>query len=211
MKDVLSVAVLALVGFRLVQGVRISRSAEGRSLMSQIWLGIRWRHIWPVPIVLLGVLAVATPLFRVPFLRWGWWSMIGGDGNPVFGSSTATVGTVWEWLIPGVFIVLVLAALPLFAHAEERMFRSGAEQWSTRRRVLKVVQFGLIHALVGIPIGAAIALSVGGAYFMWSYLRWFAVTHSVRQATLESARAHTAYNALIIVSVATFVVVDAIA
>jgi polyferredoxin len=210
MKNVLSVAVLALVGFRLVQGVRISRSAEGRSLMGAIWLGIRWRHVWPVPFVLLGVLTVAAPLFLVPFLRWGWWSMIGGDGNPVFGSSTATVGTFWEWLIPIVFIALVLAALPLFAHAEERMFRFGAERWSTRHRVLKVVQFGLIHAIIGVPIGAAIALSVGGAYFMRVYLRSFAVTGSARKATLESARAHTAYNALIIASVAIAVGIDAI-
>ena len=49
----------------------------------------------------------------------------------------------------------VLPALPLFAHAEERMFRAGAEHWTTRRRVFKTLQFGLIHALIGIPISAA--------------------------------------------------------
>jgi hypothetical protein len=104
----------------------------------------------------------------------------------------------------------VLLALPLFANAEERMFRMGAQRWSTRERVVKVLQFGLIHALIGIPIGVALALSVGGAYFMAVYLRSFALTGSVEEATLESTRAHTAYNALIILTVAVVVAVGAV-
>ena len=210
LSNVLSVVVLAIVGVRLVQAVKLSRSNQGRSLSRQVWTRIRWRHVWPVPFVLAGVLLAAIPLLMVPVLRWGWWSAIGGDGNPVFGSSSTTIGTVWAWLIPMVFMTLVVAALPLFANAEERMFRSGAQRWSTRRRVLKVVQFGLIHALIGIPIGVALALSVGGAYFMSVYLRSYALTGSAREATLESTRAHTAYNALIIVTVAIAVAVDAV-
>jgi hypothetical protein len=211
LSNVLSVVVLAVVGVRLVQAVTLSRSNRGRSLSRQVWTRLRWRHIWPVPFVLAAVLIVAVPLLMIPLLRWGWWSALGGDGNPIFGSSTATTGTLWEWLIPMVFMVLVVAALPLFANAEERMFRSGAQRWTTRQRVVKVLQFGLIHALVGIPIGVALALSVGGAYFMWVYLRSFALTGSTNEATLESTRAHTAYNALIIVTVAVVVAVDAVA
>jgi hypothetical protein len=206
LSNVLSFVVLGAVGLRLVQAVTISRSHHGRSLSREVWTRIRWRHIWPVPLVLGGVLLVAFPLLLLPVLRWGWWSAIGGDGNPIFGSSTATDGTVWAWLIPLVFMALVVLALPLFANAEERMFRMGAEHWTTRKRVGKVVQFGLIHAVIGIPIGVALALSVGGAYFMRVYLRSFALTGSSREATLESTRAHTAYNAVIIVSVAIVVV-----
>ena len=205
----LSVVVLAVVGLRLVQAATLSRSSRGRTLSRVIWLRIRWRHIWPVPFVLSGVLLVAIPLMLVPVFRWGWWSALGGDGNPIFGSSTATIGTVWEWLIPMVFMTLVVVALPLFAHAEERMFRFGAQRWSTRHRVAKVLQFGMIHALIGIPIGVALALSVGGAYFMAVYLRSYAMTGSATEATLESTRAHTAYNATIIVTVALAVAVAA--
>lgn len=211
LSNVLSLVVLAVVGVRLVQAVTLSRSQRGRSLSRQVWTRLRWRHIWPVPFVLTGVLLVAIPLLLVPVLRWGWWSAIGGDGNPVFGSSSTTMGTVWAWLIPLVFMGLVLLALPLFANAEERMFRMGAQQWSTRRRVLKVVQFGLIHALIGIPIGVALALSVGGAYFMAVYLRSYARLGSTTEATLESTRAHTAYNAVIIITVAVSVVISAVA
>jgi hypothetical protein len=211
LSNVLSVVVLAVVGLRLVQAVTLSRSQRGRSLSRQVWTRLRWRHIWPVPLVLTAVLLVAIPLLYVPFLRWGWWSALGGDGNPIFGSSSTTVGTVWAWLIPLVFMALVLLALPLFANAEERMFRMGAQRWSTRQRVVKVLQFGLIHAIIGIPIGVALALSVGGAYFMAVYLRSYALTGSVTEATLESTRAHTAYNALIIVTVATAVAISAVA
>lgn len=210
LSNVLSVFVLTVIGLRLVQAVRLSRSTRGRSLSREVWTRIGWRHIWPVPFVLSGVLAVAIPLLMVPPLRWGWWTSLGGDGNPVFGSSSTTSGTVWSWLIPLVFVSLVLVALPLFANAEERMFRSGAHRWSTRRKVTKVVQFGAIHAVIGIPIGVALALSVGGAYFMHVYLRTYRNTGSATEATLESTRAHTAYNALIIVTVIVAVALDAV-
>ena len=81
--------------------------------------------MWPVPIVLTLVIIAASIIMAVPGLDWGWWSAIGGEGNPVFGSTESTSGTAWEWLIPLVFICLLIPALPLFAHAEERMFRTG--------------------------------------------------------------------------------------
>lgn len=198
---VLSVAVLAFMGVRLAGGVRHARTGAGRALTTTIVRGVRFRHVWPVPIVLTGVLLVAVPLMAVPGLSWGWWSALGGSGNPVFGSSTATAGSPLEWIVPLLFVVMLLPALPLFAHAEEALFRRGAEGWSTRKRALKVGQFGVAHAVIGIPIGAALALSVGGAYFMGVYLR--AVRHGEGQygATIESARAHTVYNATIIVLV----------
>jgi len=67
-----------------------------------------------------------------------------------------------------------------------------------------------IHALIGIPIGVALALSVGGAYFMAVYLRAYKRTSSAIAATLESTRAHTAYNALIITLVAFAIAYDAV-
>ncbi len=136
--------------------------------------------------------------------------MLGGAGNPVFGETDATVGTVWEWIIPLTFMCLLLPALPLFAYAEERMFRAGAQGWSRQRRAAKVVQFGLIHAIIGIPLGAALALSIGGAYFMWVYLRSYRTDVDQQLATLESTAAHTVYNGLIIVLVIVAVGLDAI-
>ena len=175
--------------------------SQGRHTVALIVRGIRWRHVWPVPVLLAVVIGVATQVMRIPGLSWGWWQLLGGSGNPVFGSSTATVGTVWEWLVPLVFICMLLPALPLFAWSEEQMFRVGAESWSTRHRIGKVLQFGIVHALIGIPIGAALALSIGGAYFMACYLRAHSRTGSQTEAALESTRAHTAYNGIIVVVV----------
>jgi hypothetical protein len=208
--SLLTIAVLAFVGVRLVTGLRTSRSAQGRHTVGLIVRGLRWRHVWPVPFLLTVVIAVATLVMRIPGMSWGWWTLLGGSGNPVFGSSDATVGTVWEWLIPLVFMCLLLPALPLFALAEERIFREGAETWSTPKRALKVVQFGLVHALIGIPVGAALTLSLGGAWFMRVYLRQFRATESRREATLESARAHTAYNGIIVVLVLVGLLLDAL-
>ena len=199
--NVLTFAVLGFMGVRLATGLRISMRRSGRSLVREIVTGIRWRHVWPIAVVLPAVVLVASVLMTVPGLDWGWWSMLGGEGTPVFGSSSTTVGTVWEWLVPLLFITMLIPALPLFAHAEERMFRAGAEGWSPQRRAWKVVQFGMAHALIGIPLGAALALSVGGAYFMAVYLRAWRQVPSRRAATIESARAHTAYNAFIVLLV----------
>jgi hypothetical protein len=195
---VLTVAVLGFMATRLVTGVKVSRSASGRSLVREVLRRTRWRHVWPVPLVLTAVIVVATLLMSVPGLDWGWWTALGGSGNPVFGSTDATTGTLWEWVVPLVFMCLLLPALPLFAHAEERIFRRGAEHWSRRKRVSKTLQFGVVHAVVGIPIGAALALSVGGGYFLAVYLRAYGRSGSAADATIESTTAHTAYNGVII-------------
>jgi hypothetical protein len=206
LSTVLSIAVLGFMAVRLVSGVRLSRSRPGRRLVSLILHRVHWRHLVRVPFVLTLVVVAASLLMLVPGLDWGWWSAIGGDGNPVFGSTESTTGTTWEWLIPLSFVAMLVPALPLFAHAEERMFRTGAEYWSTGHRLFKVVQFGLVHAVIGIPIGAAIALSIGGAYFMNVYLRQYAKSGSSNDATLESTTAHTVYNGVIIAVVVIAVV-----
>lgn len=209
--DLVSYAVIGFIAVRLVSGARAASSGTGRALVREIVTGIRWRHVWPVPFVLATVVVAAFLLTQVPGLDWGWWSMLGGEGNPVFGTTESTAGTAAEWLIPLVFMLLLFPALPLFAHAEERVFRMGAERWTVGRRVLKTLQFGLVHALIGIPLGAAIALSIGGGYFMWVYLRGFAVTKSTRAATMASTTAHTVYNGCIVVIVMIAVVDTAIA
>lgn len=201
--------VLALVGVRLVSAARVTWSYEGRSTVRTVMTAIRWRHVWPVPLLLAAVVTVASLLVAVPGLDWGWWTSIGGQGNPVTGTTDRTVGTVWEWLVPLVFLLLVLPSLPLFALAEERMFRRGAETWAWPKRIWKVIAFGVVHAIIGIPIGVALALSVGGAYFMWVYLRQYRHTLDQRAAVTESAAAHTAYNLAILGTVLVFVLLVA--
>jgi len=158
----LTVAVLAFFGFRLASGAQFAASTEGRRRVGEIARGIRWRHVWPVPIVWMAVVAVALALLEVPGLSWGWWSALGGQGNPIIGGTDRATGTVFEWLIPLVFLTLLVPALPLFAMREEEIFRQGAQHWSNWKRLGKATVFGLVHAVVGIPIGVAFALTMAG-------------------------------------------------
>jgi hypothetical protein len=197
---ILTVSVLAFIGYRLVSAASlVARSAVLRQRVRTIVTGIRWRHLWPVPFVLSGVIVAAVALLEIPPLRFGWWTALGGLGNPVTGTTEQTTGTALEWLVPLVFIVLLVPALPLFAFREEELFRLGAEDCSGWQRALKAVQFGLVHAVIGIPIGVALALSLGGAYFQWAYLRGYRASGGdQRAAVLESTRAHTAYNGVLV-------------
>ena len=211
LNDLLTVVVLALVAWRLVGAARLSLSGPGRARVRFIVRGIRWRHVWPIPLVLAAVVAVMVVLFTfVPYADKGWWSLLGGQGNPAFGQTSRTAGTVFEWLIPTVFVMLLVPALPLFAQREEEIFRVGAEARTRLGRLKKSVLFGLVHAVVGIPVGAALALSVGGVYFTHCYLR--AVRRHGRRddGLLESTRAHTAYNGVIVALLLVVVVTSAI-
>ena len=195
--DVLTFAVIAFFGVRLTQAaLRASRGpARARSL--RIVRGLHLRHFAPVPFLAAAVVVTAILLVRIPPLDFGWWSALGGEGNPVFGSTERTAGTALEILIPLVFMTLLIPALPLFAEREEQIFRAGAEEWSTPKRILKGVQFGLVHAIIGIPIGFALALSIGGWWFTVAYLRGYRAG-GPNEALLESTRAHTAYNATLV-------------
>lgn len=197
--DLLTYGVLALVAYRLVSAARIALGRGGRARIVHIVRGIRFRHVWPIPFVLAAVVAVALALFTIaPPLQVGWWSLLGGEGNPVFGEAEVTSGTVWEWLVPLVFVTLLAPALPLFAQREEEIFRLGAEARTRLQQLGRAVLFGLVHAVVGIPVGAALALSVGGLYFTQRYLAAFTRTGRRDEALLESTRAHTAYNGAIV-------------
>jgi hypothetical protein len=199
-------AVLVVIAYRLVQGFVAAVRGQGRVLAVAIIRSLRPRHFWPVPIVFAAVIAVAVAAMTVPPLRWGWWSALGGVGNPILGSTTATAGSWLDWAIPATFMALLAPALPLFAHREEQIFRQGVEHQGWPTRVRRAVTFGLVHALIGIPIGVALALTVGGLYFTIVYLRTFTRTGSQREAVLESTRAHTAYNASIVALVIVVVI-----
>ena len=198
--DLLTALVLVFVATRLVTAIRVSRRSRVRARMVELVKGLRPRHFLPAPLVLGVTGGAASLLVQVPGLDFGWWSAIGGYGNPVLGATERTAGTVLEYVVPIVFLILLVPALPLLVESEERAFRLGAELWSVPKRVQKAISFGLVHALIGIPIGIALALSVGGGYFTWCYLRayrrggrWWALA--------ESCRAHLAYNATIVVLV----------
>ena len=94
--DLFTVAVLGFFGARLVKVARRSVAGHTRAHVAFIARGLRWRHFLPVPLVLAAVLTVAILAIQVPGLDWGWWTAIGGVGNPVTGGTDRTAGTVLE-------------------------------------------------------------------------------------------------------------------
>lgn len=203
---VLTVAALGWVGSNLVVSAR--RAFRLRAHVVDLLVGLRPRHLWPAPFVLASVVAVFALAWLVPALRFGWWTLLGGQGNVVFGTTDQTQGTVFEVLIPVVFVLLLLPALPLLVEAEERRFRFGAEGWSTGRRALRGLQFGLLHLVVGIPVAAALGITVAGWWFTRVYLRAFRASGSAGEALAESTRAHLGYDLVVIGLVAASLVLS---
>lgn len=206
--DVLSVVVLAWFGSRLFVAFRGSIRRPARAHSLELLRGLRWRHFLPVPLVLAGVVAASFVLTSIPPLAFGWWTAIGGHGNPVFGVTDRTAGTPLELVVPIVFLVLLIPAMPLLVEREELMFRLGAEAWSMPKRVVKALLFGLVHAVIGIPVGVALALSIGGGWFTIAYVRAFRRSGSRRAALAESTRCHLAYNSSIVALVVLVLVIE---
>jgi hypothetical protein len=193
--DVLALVVLAVVGVRLVEAARSSVEARRNSLV--VARGLRPDHFLLALPVLAAIIATAFALIRLPVLSFGWWDAIGGVGNPAVGLTDQDLG-ILNVLIPAFFLGLLVVALPLLVAREEWVFRRGAEQRGALRNVGRSIVFGLAHAVIGIPIGAALALSIGGLYLTWCYLQGWSATRSQAGALLESTRAHLAYNVTIL-------------
>jgi hypothetical protein len=190
--DVLSLAVLAFVGFRLTDAAR--HAYRDRTRVWRLVTGLRLRHFVAAVPVLFVVVVTFIALAEVPGLSWGWWSAIGGTGNPAFGGAPEGSTGPFEVVIPIVFAGLLLIGLPLLVEGEEWVFRRGAEHRDRAANLRRAVIFGLVHALIGVPLAAALALTWGGLYFTWAYLRAFRATQSGEAALNESTRCHLAYN-----------------
>lgn len=204
--DLISVVVLAFVGVRLIEAAR--GTAEQRDHVARVVRGLRFHHFAMGFGVLVVIVLVAFVLMELPILSWGWWQALGGQGNPVFGSTESTRGSPWEWIVPVVFLALLIPALPILVEREEVMFRLGAEHRSRAKNTVRNLVFGTAHAAIGIPIGAGVALSIGGWYLTRSYLRAYRRTGSVEASVAESTRAHLAYNLVIVVLVAVAIALD---
>lgn len=208
--DLATVAVLAFIGVRLVEASRHATTRRARAHSVEIVRGLRPHHfLLAVPILAL-VIGAFLLLVQIPGLSFGWFTAIGGEGNPVFGTSERTAGTPLEVIVPLVFVALLIPALPLLVEREEYLFRRGSEHRTLAARIWRGMVFGLVHTVIGIPIGAALALSIGGWYFTWAYLRGYG-QGGATAALLESTRSHLAYNTIIVTLVLVAIVSESLA
>lgn len=157
---------------------------------AQVWSALRSPHLgyaWKVARRVRGghvvrnlpaqacTILVAITLMQLPVLRWGWWSSIGGQGNVLLASVDPGTNLGWVQPLAAVLPIFVIGAIaiaaPVLAMTEELVFRAGCERLRMSARARRAVLFGAVHALMGIPLGAALALSIGGLWFTGRYLR----------------------------------------
>jgi hypothetical protein len=187
-------SVLLLVWVRVGKSLRNPRQ---RILLR----GIRPRHFLVALLILTCTgAAIAVLLAGDTFLRWGWWSVLGGNGNVILGEAKASGQILSDLILPILILTPLLLSLARFALQEERIFRRGDEKRGIGGRLSRSLAFGLAHLLMGIPIGAAIGLGVGGFGFSQVYLRRWRKSASRYQSVLDAARVHLAYNLIVISS-----------
>lgn len=207
MRDLLALGVLAFVGVNLLYAAY--QSVSQRSFVRLVVSGMRLTHFLLAIPVLVAVVTTAIVLSEVPGLSFSWWAAIGGHGSPALGMGPSSAVGSFHVVLPLLFCVVLVVGLPLVATAEEWVFRWGAEHRSLAGNLRWAVLFGLVHAVVGVPIATALALSITGVYLTWCYLRVWGVTGSSKLALLESTRAHLAYNLVIVLFVFTALVLRA--
>lgn len=195
------VAVLLLVWRRVLQSLRNPRQRI-------VLRGLRPPHFLTAFAIMICTAAAIGILLSGPaFLRWGWWTALGGNGNVIFGTAQASGQSLSDVILPILIVAPLLLSLAWFALQEERIFRRGDESRGIVGRVSRSLVFGLAHLIMGIPIGAAIALGVGGFGFSQVYRRQWHRSRSRYRSVLASARVHLAYNLIIIVLVATALII----
>lgn len=186
------------------------------------WRGIRW---WMVPLAFLNiavVVGVGLPLAKLsPWLGRGWTSWVFGQSvnitlAPVNFIESAqqswAPGAVWlAPLFSSLFLIFLFILLPLLARSEEEVFRRS--HLATFAIIKSSIWFGLVHALVGIPLAFAIALIFPGLVFALTYRRSYnqlvkngePPSLALEEALDSPTSLHTLYNSLLII---TFIVVS---
>ncbi|NTU47353.1 hypothetical protein HGA88_07065 [Candidatus Roizmanbacteria bacterium] len=149
------------------------------------------------------VLTVSLLLITyLPFLGWSWLSLLGAAGTNLATFSTRIYG--WGLL----FTVLFIIAIPLLAEEEEVLFRKNTLGWLPTKfsvengswydvlslnivfsgGIIRSILFGITHCLIGVPLGIGFALSIGGFWFTYQYMKG-----GVERSTIY----HSTYNMVI--------------
>ena len=184
MASAVAATILVVIGAVLLYGIfNVLRDSSRVETYQCILRAIRpWMFLACVFHIAVLV-AVTVLLLQVPILRYGWWKLLGGEGNALLGQ-TGFNGLGWQvasLAIPvGIFVLV-----PDLAYGEELAFRHGTDWMSRTERLLRQFRFGISHCLMGVPLAAGIALTLSGYYYQTIYLR------ALRRLELEAVPAES--------------------
>lgn len=166
-----------------VLGLTAWRSRDGSHL--QLYRRIRPGIVGQSALALIAVACMVGLLLSLgnPLLNFSWYAYVTAhlaasrDGADTGSLAPSVAGggmnvllepLSYGWLVVP-FLVLLVFLLPRLALAEERLFRSGTRSW--RQGTFRSLLFGFAHLPMGIPLGAALGLSLGGLWFTHQYFR----------------------------------------
>lgn len=188
---------------------RKPRMWKGAKETGHVWFNdLRLSHFLYALPTLAIVIVVSTFLIKIPVLSWGWWQALGGHGSVI----VLSYGEQDSWtsnIVPLIMVVVIGFWVFRLASNEELQFRRNSQNYNLREILWVALVFGLAHAIMGIPLGVALALSFGGLIFSWHYMRAYKKAHKERISpsleveqhretmALKSATLHhAAYNLL---------------
>lgn len=188
----LNIVQVAFAGFITWDCVRYLRSGQLRRHASVFArrTPAQWvRTFFSALVLALLTFALGLGLMVLwpPVMGWTWLRLIAmpADG-PVQGQNLNLAAVRFPWFGLA-FLALLALNMPRLVRREEEIFRRGTRDW--RDAIPRSLKFGLIHCVVGVPLGFGLALAVPGLVFTAAYFRG-----GIR----ASAYLHTVYNLLIL-------------
>ncbi|MEO7718758.1 MAG: hypothetical protein ABIY70_21380 [Capsulimonas sp.] len=155
-----------------------------RGLLTDAWAVVR-QLTFPILfqnllIVLVTATAALTLLHLFPALNRSWLYLIPGGHGSATNLSVLPAHIKYYGIA---FLLLFAVSIPKFARSEEKSYREGTRNW--KQGAWRSLRFGLGHCVVGVPLYAGLALTIGGLWFTLQYFRG-----GVERSTLH----HAAYN-----------------
>lgn len=164
----IAVVYYAWIGFLAISGVwYLFKHRDWIVYYRQIKLRL---YIYIIPTIGLVIFVYTNLLALNPELFGASWikALAGLLGKDASGANISTAGI--NIPVIGILLcLLIMVQLPSWANAEEKLFREGTKNWidGLRRSLL----FGLVHMIVGVPFGAALALALAGLLFTYMYFK----------------------------------------
>ena len=175
--------VLVLYSMILLVGLIINRKSlrSRKWFNSQIYKSIKKQHVALGAVSILSAIIVGYGLYMIPvdFLKFGYLRLLSDSiGSTVEGASNEQEASADVLIAAKTIVTIIVLAvigitvkftqvIPTYAYNEELAFRKPLLEASLWKVFSGSLVFGLLHMTMGIPLAAALALSVPGVIFAY--------------------------------------------
>lgn len=219
---ILYFALIALIVYTIVKA--IFDNYYRIDYILKVWKAFSIKMFFECLGVIVLVISASILLNQVSWLSIGYMQLLSDDSGGIVSvaASGNESGSIWLHVGSIVFLVILLVAIPFLAEAEEIMFRKGVLE---KKKMIKMsFVFGLVHLVMGITIGTALAISIAGYFFAVKYKKahtdayknssgantpywfrndWIRLKKAEEKALFMSTVYHSMYNSIIIITAIT--------